>query len=277
MNPMDRQIADGIWKERMPATFPLIPGADLAGVVETVGDGATKFSPGDHVFGQLLVPPLGSAGTYAEDVAVAEDAPLARVPKGLDDVVASALPTAGATGLDIVESLEPLSGKTVLIAGAGGGVGSFATQFAANAGAQVIANAPEAAAVRMYTYGASETVDHTSVSLPDAVRRAHPDGIDVLIDLANDADGFAQLASLVRPDGAALTTRYVADPEALAAAGVTGINYRLAVSSQLLQRLADAVVAGRITPPPITDIRLDDVPAVWASNRHADGKTVITL
>jgi len=57
------------------------------------------------------------------------------VPKGLDPAVAAALPTAGVTALEIVESLEPLVGKIVLIVGAAGGVGSFATQLAANAGA----------------------------------------------------------------------------------------------------------------------------------------------
>jgi hypothetical protein len=49
------------------------------------------------------------------------------------------------------------------------------------------------------------------------------------------------------------------------------------VSSELLERVADAVVAGRIVPPPIADMKLDDAPAVLAGNGHADGKTVITL
>ena len=80
MNPMDVQIADGGWKDRMPATFPMVLGADLAGAVKELGPGAIRFAPGDAVFGQLLIPPLGSAGTYAEYVAVREDAPLARVP-----------------------------------------------------------------------------------------------------------------------------------------------------------------------------------------------------
>ena len=83
MNPMDVQIADGGWKDRMPATFPMVLGADLAGAVKELGPGAIRFAPGDAVFGQLLIPPLGSAGTYAEYVAVSEDAPLARVPVGL--------------------------------------------------------------------------------------------------------------------------------------------------------------------------------------------------
>jgi NADPH:quinone reductase-like Zn-dependent oxidoreductase len=280
MNPMDRTLALGAWRPA-PAIFPMVLGADGAGVVERAGEGARRFSPGDELFGQLLIAPLGSAGTYAEYVAVTEGAPLARVPNGLDPVVAAAIPTAGGTGLALVELLEPLSGKTVLIVGAGGGVGSFATQFAANAGARVIANVRAAAAERMRGYGAAETVDHTQVSLPDALRRAHPDGIDVLIDLVSDAEGFAAFASLVRPGGAAVTTKYVADPGGLATAGVTGTNFNFAqhVSGELLERVAAALVGGRIAAPPITRITLEQAPAAFnpAQTGHADGKTVITL
>jgi NADPH:quinone reductase len=62
MNPMDRTLASGDWRP-MPATFPMVLGADGAGVVERVGEGATRFSAGQSVFGQLLIAPLGSAGT----------------------------------------------------------------------------------------------------------------------------------------------------------------------------------------------------------------------
>jgi NADPH:quinone reductase len=169
----------------------------------------------------------------------------------------------------------------VLIVGAGGGVGSFATQFAVNAGARVIANVRADAAGRMRGYGAAETVDHTEVSLPDALRQAHPDGIDFLIDLVSDADGFAALAALVRPGGTAVTTKYVADPGALAAAGVTGSNFNFAqhVSGELLEQVADALVGGRIVAPPITRITLEQAPAALnpAQAARADGKTVITL
>jgi NADPH2:quinone reductase len=278
MNPMDRSLASGDWRP-MPATFPMVLGADGAGVVERVGEGATRFSAGQSVFGQLLIAPLGSAGTYAEHVAVTEEAPLALVPDGLDLVVASALPTAGMAGLSLVELLGPLTAKTVLIVGAGGGVGTFATQFAVNAGAQVIANVREADADRMRSYGAAETVDHTASPLADAVRKAHPDGIDVLLDLVSDRDGFANLAALVRSGGTAVTTGYVADTGALKSAGITGVNFALAASSDLLDRLADALVTGRIVAPPITRISLDDAPAVLSggNDRPVEGKTVITL
>ncbi len=107
-------------------------------------------------------------------------------------------------------------------------------------------------------------IDYTAGSVPDALRRAHPDGIDVLIDLASDADGFAALASLVRSGGTALKTRfqYAADIEALASRGVAGVNYELHASSGVLERLADAVVSGRIVAPLITRITLDDVPGL---------------
>ncbi len=278
MNPMDRVLASGDWRP-MPATFPMVLGADFAGVIEKLGGGASRFSVGEALFGQLLISPLGSAGTYAEYVVVTQDAPLARVPTGLDDVVAAALPTAGGAGLALVDLLEPLTDKTVLIVGAGGGVGSFATQFAANAGGNVIANVHGDDAERMRAYGATETVDHTEVSLADAVRHAHPDGIDALLDLVSGADGFAPLASLVRPGGSAVTTQYVADEEALGATGITGINFALPASSELFERVAEAVADGRIVAPPITRISLEEVPDVLSSAqaRPASGKTVITL
>lgn len=145
MNPMDAELASGEWRPA-PATFPMVLGVDGAGIVDVVGEGATRFSLREEIFGQLLVAPIGSAGTYAEYVAVTPEAPLAPVPKGLDLVEAAAVPTVGGTGLTLVESLEPLEDKTVLIVGAGGGVGTFATQFAVSAGAQVLANARSHAA-----------------------------------------------------------------------------------------------------------------------------------
>ena len=167
----------------------------------------------------------------------------------------------------------------MLIVGAGGGVGSFATQFAVNAGASVIANVRAGDAERMRAYGAIETIDDTAVSLLDAVRDSHPDGIDALIDLVSDAPGFAALASLVEAGGSAVTSVYVADESALRASGITGVNFALQPSRELFERVAQAVADGRIVAPPITRIPLDEVPAALSSPRArpAAGKTVVTL
>jgi NADPH2:quinone reductase len=277
VNPVDQMIAHGAYATRgMDATFPLVMGVDVGGLVEAVGERTTRFTPGQEVFGQLFVPPLGSAGTYAERVAVAEDANLAPVPDGMGPATAAALPTAGGTALDIAERIGSLSGKTVLIVGAAGGVGSYLTQLVAGAGANVITVARASAADRMRSYGAGENIDRTGIAIPEAVRRAHPDGIDVLIDVASDADAFAAMASLVRRGGTALTTRHVADPGALTKAGVNGINFQVNMRPDLLTRLADYVMAGRVAVPPIKEVRLDDAPTLLSRpGATGDGKTVV--
>ena len=132
---MDAKLASGEWRPT-PAIFPMVLGVDGAGIVETVGDRTTRFRPGDQVFGQLFVPPIGASGTYAEYVAVTAEAPLALIPDGVD----------------------PLDDQVVLIVGAGGGVGTFAAQFAVNAGARVIANIDALAESRMRSSGVTETV-----------------------------------------------------------------------------------------------------------------------
>jgi len=278
MNPVDSSIASGAYKDLMPATFPLVLGVDVAGVVEAVGEGTAGFEVGDRVFGQLLIPPLGSTGTYAEFVSVPKDAPVAKVPQSMDSATAASLPTAGGTALQIAESLL-LEGKTMLIVGAAGGVGSFLTQFAVRAGARVIANVAARDSARVREYGAVETVDHHTDNVRDAVAALSPDGIDVLVDLANGGDEFATLASLVRAGGTALTTRYVADVDSLAARGITGVNFAYQASRPLLARLAEAVATDGVVPPPLETVGLDEVPQVLrGSGRGArPAKTVIVL
>jgi NADPH:quinone reductase len=278
VNPMDAKLASGEWRPA-PAIFPMVLGVDGAGVVEAVGEGTTRFFPGDKVFGQLFIPPIGASGTYAEYVAVTAEAPLARVPDGVDLVAAAAAPTAGGTGLSLVELVEPLDDQVVLIIGAAGGVGTFATQFAVNAGATVIANINAAAEGRMRSYGVKETIVRSQVSVTEAVRQCHPDGVDVLIDLVSEAKAFASNAALVRPGGTAITTQYVADLEALQASGIRGANFALRLTSELVERVGQAIADGTVVEPPVTRIGLDDVSGMFRprARSHADGKTVIVL
>jgi NADPH:quinone reductase len=278
MNPMDAKLASGEWRPA-PVIFPMVLGVDGAGIVEAAGEGTTRFSPGDRVFGQLFIPPIGASGTYADYVAITGEAPLACVPDRLDIVLAAAAPTAGATGLSLVDLLEPAEDQVVLIVGAGGGVGTFATQFAVNAGASVIANINATAEDRVRSYGVQEVIVRSSAPVTEVVRRSYPDGVDVLIDLVGDAMAFASTASLVRPGGTAVSTQYVANLEGLQAQGVRGLNFALRQSSELLERVAQALVDHTVKEPPLTRISLDDVPAMFGSHGPPtpDGKTVIVL
>jgi NADPH2:quinone reductase len=278
MNPMDFRLASGEWRPA-PAVFPMVLGVDGAGVVEATGEGATPFAVGDRVFGQLFLPPIGAFGTYAEYVAVSAAAPLAEVPDGLDLVRAATVPTAGGTGMSLVDSLEPLDGQVVLVIGAGGGVGSFATQFAVNAGGLVIVSINAPAERRMRSYGVHRTIVRSVDSVTEVVRGSCPAGVDVLIDLVSEAKQFAAMTGLVRPGGTAITTRYVADLAGLQSKGIRGVNFALRMTTDLLERVAHALVEGRVAEPPITRISLDDVPTICrASNQpKADGKVVIVL
>lgn len=278
VNPMDAKLASGEWRPA-PVVFPMVLGVDGAGIVEAVGEGTTRFSPGDRIFGQLFIPPIGATGTYAEYVAVTAEAPLAHVPGGLDLYTAAAAPTAGTTGLSLVDLLEPADGQVVLIVGAGGGVGTFATQFAVNAGAAVLANINAGAEDRMRAYGVKETIVRSRQSVTDAIRHSHPDGVDALIDLVGDATAFSSTASLVRPGGTAVSTQYVADLETLQRQGIRGVNFALRETSELIERVGEALVDRSVTVPPITHIGLDDVPALFGPSGppNPDGKTVIML
>jgi NADPH2:quinone reductase len=143
----------------------------------------------------------------------------------------------------------------------------------------VIANVRAANEERMRSYGVTEIVDHTAAPLREQVERTHPDGIDVLVDLASDPDGFAAFAALVREGGTALTTRYVANTDDLEARGVNAVNFVVPASAELMQRVADALASGRIVAPPVTRITLAAAPGVFAaaSSGATDGKTVIVL
>lgn len=141
VNPVDWKVMAGGLDALMPARFPVIPGWDVAGVVVAVGLDTPEFQVGDEVMAYARKETV-SGGTFAERVAVPVSA-VARKPASLSWEQAGALPLAGGTALRALDALGELSGRTVLIHGGAGGVGSFAVQIAAASGARVIATASE--------------------------------------------------------------------------------------------------------------------------------------
>lgn len=274
VNPMDIAIAAGAFKPAEPQ-FPMILGADFAGVVEAAGAHATRFRTGDRVFGQLLIAPIGSTGTYAEYVACPEDAPLTLVPSGIDMLTAASLPTPGMTAVSLIDAVGPLSRRSVLIVGAAGGVGSLITQLAANAGARVTAVASAIDADRLKTYGAEEVIDHTTASVTDEISRHDPSGVDVLIDLANDRAEFERFVELLHTEGVAVSTRYAADPDATRTQRQRVLNFALNPTVDRLDAIGSAVATGRVIVPPLQAITLAD--AAGEVRRGAAVKTVIDV
>ncbi|PSL43439.1 NADPH:quinone reductase-like Zn-dependent oxidoreductase [Chitinophaga niastensis] len=279
LNPFDWKMIDGILDGKMPHQFPLIMGVDGAGTIEEVGEGVTRFKKGDRVYGQFIHAPIGE-GSYAEYVIVPEKSGITHAPVSLSAAEAAAVPTAGMTAQQLLDKLDLQEGDTVLINGATGGVGSFATQLAAAQGLRVIATVPdEDAAERMRKLGAAVTINYKQAPLYDQVKAQFPGGVDGLIDLVSDGEGFKANLDLIKPGGAALTTVFVADEEALKAKNIRGGNFETQGSAASLNTLSLVIDRGGLTIPVENKIKLEDVPAAIALSRQAQGKgkTVIIM
>src|SRR5215217_7799945 len=141
VNPADNGIAAGMLKQMgLAYEFPVILGRDYAGVVEQVGPEVTRYGVGDEVFGFLMhANPTVHDGSWAELIAVPQDMFIGRAPEGRGRRHGRRRAARGIAALMAIDALELTGGDTVLIVGASGGVGSFAVQLAAHAGATVVA------------------------------------------------------------------------------------------------------------------------------------------
>lgn len=275
LNPFDWKTIDGILKDHMPHVFPLIIGADAAGIVVETGAGVTRFRTGDRVYGQVLHAPVGE-GAYAEYVAVPETAHIAKAPENIPLADAAAAPTAGMTAIQLIAKTGLTAGQTLLLIGATGGVGSFAVQAAKLKGIRVIATVSSAAAAeRIRSLGASETIDYKKAPVDEQF----PGGADALIDLVSDAAGFEKMSALVKRGGAAFTTQFVADKTGLEEKGLHGGNFETKSTTASLDELRALIDGGKIVIPVDRRVSLAGAPAAIAESRErkSKGKTIILI
>jgi NADPH:quinone reductase-like Zn-dependent oxidoreductase len=131
LNPADHKLQAGLGDSIMDAWFPVIPGWDVAGVVERVGAGVTEFAEGDEVIGFVREEILHH-GTYAENASVPASS-LVRKPRNANWAQAAGLPLAGLTAYQsVVHALKLTKSEAILIHGASGGVGSLALRYLCN-------------------------------------------------------------------------------------------------------------------------------------------------
>lgn len=157
--------------------FPLVLGWESAGTIERVGTNVTGFAMGEAVYGYVR-----QVGHYAEYVA-APASLVARRPNTIDATHAAAIPISGLTAHQaITEDLGLRAGETVLITAAAGGTGTLAVQIATSLGAYVIATASARNHHYLRELGAQEVIDYTATDFVQAVRVAHPAGVDAVLD-----------------------------------------------------------------------------------------------
>jgi NADPH:quinone reductase-like Zn-dependent oxidoreductase len=256
LNGFDIAVATGRLVGMMEHVYPVVIGKDFAGTVEALGEGVDTFAVGDAVFGVLMKPVLAD-GTLGELVAVNAAYGITHLPDDVDVAAAGALGLAGAAALGVIVALDPHAGQTVLVVGATGGVGSIVSQYAAAAGARVIATAkPGAEADFVRAHGASDVVDPQGDLIAQVTALA-PAGVEAIAHLAGDA---TSLLPLLAPEGRlASTLGFGADQHAAATA--IGANPDAAT----LDRLAADVASGALRVPVTRTFTLDDAPGAIAA------------
>jgi NADPH:quinone reductase-like Zn-dependent oxidoreductase len=184
VNPLDLKIQAGV-ATHARTQLPAILGVDLAGIVEAVGEGVSRFKPGDKVYG-MTGGVAGIQGSLAEYAAVDADL-LALQPTNLSMRQAAAVPLIFITAWEgLVDAARLQAGQTVLIHGGAGGVGHIAVQIAVGLGAKVYATVKQADFALIESYGATP-IDYTREQPEDYVKTyTSGEGFDMILDTVGE-------------------------------------------------------------------------------------------
>src|SRR3954471_20927555 len=268
VNPADPLVISGIMAKQFGTHLPLIPGYDVAGVVETAGAKVTKFKKGDAVYGYALF-----GGGWAEYAVLAENE-AALKPKSATFVEAAAVPLAALTAWQaLIDTAKLSAGQTILIHGGSGGVGSFAVQIAKAKGAKVIATASTANQDLLKQLGADVAIDYTKTKFEDVAR-----DVDVVFDTGG-RDTLARSYPLVKKGGIITTIVARPDQAQLDKFGIHGSSVWSHPDGNELAEITKLIEAGKITPVvgqvlPLTDaIKASE----QAETHHTRGKIVLRI
>ncbi|GAA0924437.1 NADP-dependent oxidoreductase [Pseudonocardia zijingensis] len=262
VNPGDWRVRDGSYGTSGPAVL----GREVAGTVVALGPGVSGFAVGDEVFGGCP----GMVGGWAEQAIVTASFAAHR-PDGVSPEDAAALPVAAGTAFDALNAFDLPAGATVLVNGAGGGVGVPAVQLGVARGLRVIGVASPAKHDLVSGFGGVPVAYGDGVL--DRVRAAAPDGVHAILDMVG-GDALRTVAELL-PDRSKLTS--IADRSTAAELG--GFSLERDRSTAVLTELARLVQAGELDPH-VTEVRpLSEAAAALAlvEDGHATGKVVIVL
>ncbi len=179
VSPTDTHIRAGTRPDLADAPRPLIPGMDIAGVVDQIGPGTdTDLSVGDAVMAMVI--PAGTHGAYREQIVLAADA-VARAPRGSSHAEASTLPMNGLTARLTLDQLALSPGQTLAVTGAAGCYGGYVVELAKADGLTVIADASESDEALVRRLGADVVVPRGD-DVAGQIRAAFPAGVDALAD-----------------------------------------------------------------------------------------------
>jgi NADPH:quinone reductase-like Zn-dependent oxidoreductase len=284
VNPADWAVMSGlpyiarpVYGLRKPKNA--VRGTDVAGTVEAVGTGVTRFKVGDQVYGS-------SHGSYAEYTAGAEDE-LALRPANLTFEQAAAVPMAGLVALQAVRDHGKVrAGQKVLINGASGGIGTFAVQIAKALGAEVTAVVSTRNMEMVRSIGADHVIDYTREDFTKGTER-----YDFILDNVSN-HSLSDLRRALTPTGMLVPNGGGFDHRWIASGGrlVRGVvlfrfgnqtlgNFLVKMKYEGLVTLTELIEAGKVTPVIDRTFSLTETAEAIAhvGAGHARGKTAITV
>jgi NADPH2:quinone reductase len=277
VNPVDAgNRADGSWA-RIAA--PLVPGYEGAGFVAALGEGVSSCAVGEEVL-FLLDFVDNPNGCYAEYTIARADL-VVRKPPRLSMVEAAAVPLAGSTAYEaIVRRLMVASGETVLILGAVGGVGSFATQLVAAVGARAIAVTRTGNHELAFRLGAQAAIDYQTDDVAGTARElTDGQGVDVVADFTGSSALLRALPALRERGRVATVVELHGDFDLLVDRNATFHGVLLRPERSLLEAVVALTDEGKLHPVVESTLPLEEVAAAHRrlESGHGFGKIVLVV
>lgn len=273
INPIDWKLREGYLQQMFDWPFPIILGWDVSGVITEVGSQVTDWQVGDAVFAR---PETTRFGTYAQETIV-DAALLAPLPKGVTFEEAAAVPLAGLTAWQALFDHGRLkAGQKVLIHAGAGGVGTFAIQFAKEAGAYVVTTASEKNHELLQSLGADEVIDYHTTDFSEVLS-----DIDLVFDtmggqIQNDS------YKVLKPKTGRLISIVGIDEENLAKEkAIVAESIWLQPNGEQLQEIGHLMAAGKVKSVigkifPFSRQGICDAHTL-SETHHAVGKIVISI
>jgi NADPH:quinone reductase-like Zn-dependent oxidoreductase len=263
--PSDWKIRQGLLK--FPIQFPYVPGTAFSGVIEEVGPGTSSFEAGQRVFGR------SPKGTYAQYTIALADS-MALIPPSISFEEAAAISGGATTAWQaLLNEVELREGDRVLIHGAAGGVGLFATQFAKAKGAYVIGTCGPDNVEFVRSLGADEVIDYRSTPFEQSVQN-----IDVLFDTIG-GQTLERSWPLVRKGGSLITIVDSPAPEKAVEYGIQAMKPTRLASGADLREIARLLESGQVKAVIAASFTLDE--ARQAHERcqtgHGRGRIVLRI
>jgi NADPH:quinone reductase-like Zn-dependent oxidoreductase len=268
VNPADPLTLSGKYAREFGTHLPLIPGYDIAGVVEKTGAKVTNLKAGDAVYGY---PTFG--GGWAEYITV-KQWEVAAKPKTLNFAEAAAVPMGALTAWQaLVDTAQLHPGQTILVHGGSGGVGSFAVQIAKARGARVIATASTANQDLLKQLGTDVAIDYTKTRFEDVAK-----DVDAVLDPVGK-ETLARSYGVVKKGGIVMSLVARPDPVELEKRGIRGAAISVHPDAEDLAEIARLIDAGKIKPVVTEVLPLSEAIAAQrqAETHHTRGKLVLRI